>query len=349
MHNLLKRAKKEGTPLIDGDTATFVWEGEQPPRLMGDFNNWEWPLGEVVPLSRAAPGVWTHTMSLPRDAYIEYCYAIRDERLNDPHNPRLITNGMGKMNNYFSMPDVKHTELIKRGRGVAAGKVTRHIISGTNAIATKKRLVYLYKPPTDEPCPLLVVLDGKDYVTRAKIATIVDNLIAQKRIPPIAMAMPQHGGAARFVEYMCSDSTLGFLMLEVLPLAKQHLKLVDIEKNPGAYGILGASMGGLMALYAGLRMPEIFGKVISQSGAFGFDLVGKNDIIHELVRLYEHRPIRVWMDAGRYEGLHHANGKMYELLYSKGYQPIYREYNGGHNYTSWRDEVEYGLEAVFSG
>jgi enterochelin esterase-like enzyme len=347
MHNLLKRAEKEGTPLIDGDSATFVWSGKQAPRLQGDFNNWEWPLGDVVMLQEAAPEVWIHSMKLPRDTYMEYTYMRRDERLTDPYNSRLITNGMGKMNHYFSMPEAKHTALVKRKRNVPAGKVTRHVITGTNAIATKKRLVYLYQPPTDEPCPLLVVLDGKDYVTRAKIAPIVDNLIAQKRIRPIAMALPQHGDAARLVEYMCSDATLGFLILNVLPLAKQHLNLLDIAKNPGACGILGASMGGLMALYAGLRLPEVFGKVISQSGAFGFDLMGKNDLIHDLAQHYERRSIQVWMDVGRYEGLLDANRRMRDLLQMKGYQPVYREYNGGHNYTSWRDELEYGLEAAF--
>lgn len=348
MTSLLKRAQREGTPLIDGETATFVWAGDNPPQLIGDFTDWDW--GESGPrtLTEAEPGVWTYSMTLPRDAYIEYVYVRGEDRQPDPFNKRRITNGMGKMNAYFAMPDCKHTDLVKRAPGVQAGTVTQHQIKGAITIANGSRPVYLYKPPTDEPVPLLFVLDGKDYFTRAKLPIIVDNLIAQKRIPPIALAAPQHGGRARFVEYLCSDATIGFLVLQVMKIAQKNLNLIDIEKNPGAYGILGASMGGLMALYAGLRAPEIFGRVISQSGAFGFDISGRETVIYDLVRNSPPRPINLWMDVGRYEWLITANRKMRDTLTKKGYTFTYREYNGGHNYTFWRDEVAHGLETVFA-
>ena len=153
---------------------------------------------------------------------------------------------------------------------------------------------------------------------------------------------------ARFVEYMCNDSTLGFLIRDVLPLAAEHLHLLPLEENPGTYGILGASMGGLMALFSGIRLPDIFGKVISQSGAFGFDLEGSESVIYDLVRNCEQRPIKIWMDVGRYEWLLPMNRKMHGLLDAQGYSPVYHEYSGGHNYTSWRNEVVSALEAMFA-
>lgn len=36
---ILSRLANEPTPLIDGDQATFVWQGHKPPRLMGDFTD----------------------------------------------------------------------------------------------------------------------------------------------------------------------------------------------------------------------------------------------------------------------------------------------------------------------
>lgn len=218
MHKLLQRAQKEGTPLIDGNTVMFVWEGKKAPNLLADFNHWD----EIKPitLTKTAPGVWTHTATLPPDAYIEYAYFNGDKRLPDPHNKRLITNGMGKMNHWFDMPEKQHTDLVRRKTKVAHGLVTEHRIDGGFLILGSNRPVYLYRPPTDEPVPLLFVLDGDDYVKRAKLPVIVDNLIAQKRIRPIALAMPQNGGRARFLEYMCNDSTIGFLLRYVLPLAQ---------------------------------------------------------------------------------------------------------------------------------
>lgn len=345
MHDLLVRAQAGGTPIIEDDRATFIWQGETAPNLYTDATGW----GEenALTLTQIAQELWAYSLPLLPDAYIEYAFMNTDGRWRDPFNKRLITNGIGKMNHWFDMPAVRHTDLAHRKRGVAHGLLTEHKIDAGFAIVGDQRPVYLYHPPTTEPVPLLVVLDGKDYATRAKLPNIVDNLIAQKRIRPIALAMPQNGGQARFVEYMCSESTLMFLTRDVLALAEQHLHLLPLEQNSGAYGILGASMGGLMALYSGLRLPQIFGKVISQSGAFGFDVAGEETLIYDLLRHVERRPINIWMDVGRYEWLLPMNRKMRALLDEKGYAPAYREYSGGHNYTSWRDDVVLALEALF--
>ncbi len=40
MTDLLKRARAQQTPLIEDDAATFVWEGDRAPELIGDMTNW---------------------------------------------------------------------------------------------------------------------------------------------------------------------------------------------------------------------------------------------------------------------------------------------------------------------
>ena len=69
----------------------------------------------------------------------------------------------------------------------------------------------------------------------------------------------------------------------VLPLAAERLRLLDARTLPGAYGVLGVSMGGLMALYLGLRLPQVFGRVLSQSGAFwsGPQQWGATDLVRD--------------------------------------------------------------------
>ena len=100
-----------------------------------------------------------------------------------------------------------------------------------------------------------------------------------------------------------------------------------------------------MALYTGLRAPEVFGRVLSQSGTFA---MGEHDgVVFDLARHGPVRPLRIWMNAGRYEWLLDCNRRMHELLVEKGYDVVYGEYNGGHNYSSWRDSVGEGLEALF--
>lgn len=342
MENVLEHAQ-QGTPVVEGDIVTFVWQGELAPQLIADITDWEW--GTPISLAETAPGVWTHTLTLPRDAYLEYAFWDGQERVTDPLNPKITPDGLGHDNHYFYMPDATPTRLTERARNVPHGTVTRHVIEDEFLLAGRKRTVYLYRPAVDEPCPLLIVLDGQDYRRRAKITNIVDNLIAQGRIQPIALALPYHGGLARGVEYACSEASLGFLLHHVLGLAGRELNLVDIEASPGAHAILGASMGGLMAAYAGLRAPQVFGRVLSQSGAF---TMGEHDtVVWDLVRHGPTQPIKIWMDVGRYEWLLHCNRRMHELLVERGYDVTYREFNAGHNYPAWRNDIWRGLELLF--
>ncbi len=348
VETLLERVEREGTPLIDGETVTFVWRGPHAPHLIGDFNNWGWGHGSPLDLAQIAPEVWVHTETLPRDAYIEYTYVLDSQRLRDPLNPRVITNGVGGWNQFFRMHDSAPTPLVTAKRGVLRGRITRHSVQGDHLVGGGERTVYLYQPPTTEPAPLLVVFDGQDYLRRAHLTTMVDNLIAQGRIRPLALALVNHGGQARFVEYMCNESTIFFLLRHVVPLARAQLNLLDIKAFPGSYGVLGASMGGLMALYTGVRAPEVFGRVLSQSGAFGNPEPNHAAVLFGLLRQEDIKPLNIWLDVGQLEWLVTANQQMHELLQAKGYTVTYREYPGEHNYTSWRDDVWRGLELLFA-
>lgn len=344
---LLERARQQGTPLVDGENVLFVWHGDNPPQLIGDFNGWGWNGNDPTPLQEVEPGIWAHMITLPRDAYIEYSYTRDGKRLIDPLNPRNVGKGEDGDNNFFVMPDCSMTAPISRRRNIAHGTLTRHEIEDIYQLIGGKRRVHLYQPATSEPSPLLVVLDGQDYIHQGKIIHIVDNLIAQGRIPPIAMALLHHGKAARVVEYSCSETTVGVLLRHVLPLADKHLNLLNIQQHHGAYGILGASMAGLMSLYAGLRVPEIFGKVLTQSGGFGFNIFAREFVVFDLVRHGPVRPIKIWMDVGKYEFLHRVNERMYDALQERGYDVAYHAYHGGHNYVAWREDLVNGLQYMF--
>lgn len=343
---LLERARRDGNPVILDGTATFLWQGDPAPALVSDLDDWE---EHPRPLKRLAPGLYAISLDLPSEAYLEYSFLdpATKQRLADPLNPHTTWDGLGHYNHYFYMPGGGPDPLTGLAAGIARGALTRHQVPTNDMAAGRQRSVTLYRPPAKGPVPLLVVLDGSDYLRRGRLPVIVDNLIAQKRIPPIAMAFVPNGRQARSIEYTCSESTLGFLVQAVVPLARRELRLLDPAKAPGAYGILGASLGGLMAVYAALRAPGIFGRAISQAGAF--ELGDYETVTMDLVRHAPKPPVKLWLDAGRMDFLLAANRRMSALLREKGYDLTYVETPGAHNYTTWRNVLGRALETVFTG
>ena len=328
---------------MDGARVTFVWLGEKAPRLVGDFTNWQ---ERPLPLAPVGPGVWAAMHDFEPGAYIEYCFWRGGRRVTDPLNPRTVPNGMGQTNHFFRLPPGGPTPLAALESGFPRGTVARYELPTHGLLFGRSRTLHLYCPPGAEPVPLWLVWDGQDYLERGRLVAIVDNLIAQQRIRPVALALLNHAGANRMAEYTCNEAALLFVHEALLPFARQHLDLVDPQAEPGAYGVLGASMGGLMALFTGLRAPGVFGHVLAQSGAFELD--GYHPVAHDLVRLHARRGLKIWMDVGRYEWLLEPNRRMRALLDQHGYAPVYREYPGGHNYTSWQNELPLGLEALLS-
>jgi len=342
-HPYLKRVRREGNPLIDGNRVTFIWQGDSAPSLIGDFNGWEG--GSPAELEPVGPGLWVFQTEFPDDAYIEYTFWDGANHVADPFNRNRTPNGLGKHNHFFAMPQARAMDLSHPQEGVPPGEVFALDLEPRWYLSTAHRRVHFYRPPVEEACPLVVVWDGQDYLRRAHLPTIVDNLIHQQRIRPVALAMVENGGKARGVEYLCSEGPVKFLLDMVLPAAFESLNLVDPDNEQGAFGVLGASAGGLMALYTGLRLPGIFGRVLAQSGAYS--LFGHDFVVWDLARAISPDALKIWLAAGCYEVLLDTNRAMAKFLEERGFDSRYHEYTGGHNYPAWRNDVLAGLEFLF--
>ena len=95
-----------------------------------------------------------------------------------------------------------------------------------------KRPVWLYQPPTPDPVPLVVVWDGGDYYRRGRLTQIVDNLIAQRRIRPIALALVENGGR-RVVDRIRVQRRHHRLRHRVrAALGAERLRLLDVAPRP---------------------------------------------------------------------------------------------------------------------
>ncbi len=335
--------QSSGNPVIVDNRIYLCWAGRDAPQIISDLNDWD--TGHPTPLQPVGHGVWACQVELELGSYLEYAFVRDGRRVSDPRNPRRTPNGMGKFNHYFTYPLDHGGYRYPWKAHPLRGELTQAQLPCEGLLAGAQRSIHYYQPPVFHPVPLMVVWDGQDYLNRAHLPWILDALIAAGQVQPLALAMIENGRRYRNMEYLCSEATLGFLHYFLLPHARQSLQILDPADQPGCYAVCGASFGGLMALYTGLRMPEVFGKVISQSGAFSIQDV--NFVVWDLIEARSDLPFHLWMDCGKYESLLACNRQMAALLTQKAFSFDYHEFPAGHNYPAWQAVLPRALAALF--
>ena len=250
--------------------------------------------------------------------------------------------------------DSKDTKLFNPGtsRGKTTPKLDpnnpKTVIVETHAIDYKRKIgVYIpagYKEGT--AAPFMVVHDGPGQAAGYK--TILDNLIAQKRIPPIVLISIQNGGGdaqghERGKEYdnMNGDYAT-YIEDEVLPRVEKNCK-VKLTKDPDGRAAMGSSSGGSCALIMAWFRNDLYHRVLTTSGTFVNQAWPFNDKypdgawgFHEtLIPKEPKKSIRIFLSVGdrdslnpnvMRDGMHdwvEANHRMAKVLKEKGYEYQY--------------------------
>ena len=129
------------------------------------------------------------------------------------------------------------------------------------------RKITVYTPPgystAAPPYGLPLVFDAQYRCICVPTPVILDNLIDAKRIPPVVAVMV--GNVERSKELPCNPAFADFLSTELVPWLRSHY---NVTTDPRQVTIGGSSYGGLAATWAGLRHPETFGNILSQSGSY---------------------------------------------------------------------------------
>lgn len=207
--------------------------------------------------------------------------------------------------------------------GVPKGKLSeKHTIVSKIYDGMKADYWYYAAPGVDPnvPAPLMVWQDGQGLIagdlSRLRLFTVTENLVAQKLIPPmvnvlIAPGFSPEGKAMRSIEYdTVSDRYDRFLLEEVLPEVEKVYKL-----RPDGYSraIAGESSGGICSLNAAWFMPEKFSRVHSAIGSYTSiqwhpeEKLDGGNLYPFMVRKQPKRNIRVWMSDGT-DDLENAHG-----------------------------------------
>jgi enterochelin esterase-like enzyme len=237
------------------------------------------------------------------------------------------------------------------------------------------RTVTVYVPKQlvpGTPAPFIVGADGPDKL----LFTVLDNLIAQKRVPPmVAISIKNGGGDAqgsqRGLEYdTMSGKYAEFVESEVLPLVEKQAN-VKLTKDPEGRATMGGSSGGSCALIMAWYHPEWYHRVLTYSGTYVNQQWPPNpEAPHGAWEFHEHlipnssrKPIRLWMEVGdrdlfnpnvMRDNMHDwvvANENMAKVLAAKGYhyQFVFAR-NGGHTDRAVKQQtLPEALEYLWQG
>jgi enterochelin esterase-like enzyme len=382
---------EQGAPIIepvaDSDhdvLVTMLWRAREETKNVFVFR-----LGDVSkPMVRLLDtDLWYKTFRLQKGARFIYQFAanlpnpkewggvtrFEGAVRNDPLNPFQFTEHYNEFNPYegnsFSaveLPSAEPQSWTVVHANVPAGQVRRDKF--TSKLLGNERPIWIYTPygyaAGKKPYGLLILTDGGGYVNTGRVATTLDNLIAAGLIPPLVAVMVDN--PHRWRELSCNSTYADFLAQEIVPWARANYHATD---RPEQTIIGGTSLGGLQAACVGLKHSEVFGNVLSQSGAFAWKPDGEKEFewLNRQFAASPRLPLRFSLEAGLMEGtwwwrslvpapangpavidptMLAANRNFRDTLQSKGYSVHYTEFNGNHGMLNWRGTLASHLIAL---
>jgi APA family basic amino acid/polyamine antiporter len=333
--------------------------------------------------------VWYRTYRVPRNARFVYYLAWPQGAVPRSDSLQRITaeNGLvyetladplarwnyvqerdqvRKLFSYAEGSDAPAQPYIAVREGVPRGSV--ETIEVDSKILGNQRKVSIYTPPgyraKGSTYGLLLLFDRRSYLSDVPTPTILDNMQAEKAIPPMVAVLVDSrvtndpDGDARSRELPPNPKFQRFLREELVPLIRARY---NVSTDPKRNVVAGSSYGGLAAAFTGLSSPDVFGNVVSQSGSYWWnpeccrsrdaDMVFLSEDAGWLVKEFAaapRKPLRFYMDVGLWEtaDMLLPNRILRSVLEGKGYEVTYREFTGGHDYVNWRGTLSDGLIAV---
>src|SRR6185503_8151662 len=218
-----------------------------------------------------------------------------------------------------------------------------------------------YQSEKDRRYPVVYLLHGYggDYSEWQKVGIVEE----EKGLPAI-IVMPE-GDQSFYVNHHDDPKALweDYVTREVVKYVEENFRTVARREGRA---ICGLSMGGYGAMVLGLRHPELFGAVASESGALGVPgWTTSGDIGERLTHIFgpENSPERtkydlkrllgdlpaekrpdIYIDCGSEDFLLDSNRAFVAELSRQKAVYEYREVPGAHNFPYWKRNVRAALD-----
>ena len=237
------------------------------------------------------------------------------------------------------------------------------------------RSVTVYVPSQYQPVKAAPFFVSQDSMGSREFPTILDNMIADHRVPAMIGIMINSGGgdaqgSERGLEYdTVSGKYAEFIEAEVLPRVEKDYH-VTLTKDPDGRMTMGGSSGAACAFTMAWFHPEWYHRVLSYSGTYVNQQSPLNpESPHGAWEYHEHiipqskrKPLRIWMHVGENDIRSHddestfhnwpmANIRMAAALKDKGYhyQFVFARESGHVDGRVVRQTLPAALEWVWKG
>lgn len=269
-------SSKRRVPLVLNDAVVFLYKGAaQSVHWQGDFSYWDSGAGldgEQV----GQTDLWYAVARFPRDSRTDYEIVVNGERgMPDPANPRIRWSTRGT-NSVLTMPNFQVTDFTRKREDVAEGVLTDWISLESKAWGAPIR--YRVYTPADygalENLPVLYVTDGNDFsdTRQGAMPIVMDNLIADGKMTPVIAVFIDARNAANPNQNERNDQFLSrpedfaeFIVDELAPTIDAAYRT---DATPQGRALAGVSFGGAFTTFAGLKYPDVFGKLTIFSPAY---------------------------------------------------------------------------------
>jgi enterochelin esterase family protein len=391
---------KEGTPLVEPfdanyDLVTFLWRAEPDTKNVYVVASMGVPNGPNDALQRlGTTDIWYLTLPLPKGARFSYGLEPnrpspgheRTTRQADPLNRGVMydCDSPSKFDcrSIGELPEAPPQPWAAKRAGDAAGKIEKQTIH--SALQNVDRDLTVYTPAgyarTGKPASLFVLFDGDQYLDSTwRGPETWDHLISAGKIPPTVVVMVHNLPSRRVFDLVANPTFGNFMANELVPWVRRHY---NVSHESARTLVGGASAGGFGAAYLGLAHPEVFGNVVSVSGAFWWspehnggicagackDSAGKPAVtnrdattepnwIAQLALKRPAAPVKFYLAAGTFEfdrdgtagGILEETRHLRDILRAKNYQVIYQQFVSGHDGLSWPGAMANGLQSLLGG
>jgi S-formylglutathione hydrolase FrmB len=241
---------------------------------------------------------------------------------------------------------------------------------------------YIVYAPSDgsRPCPVVYLLHGnygspEDFIAAGELQQTADRLIAEGRMPPVVIAMPD-GASSWYLDHETTRMETA-LVTEFMPRIEATEPV--ITDRAGRF-IGGISMGGYGALRQALRRPELFAAVALMSPAIYADLphagssawsgrpfcvagpsgelafepaLWRREAYPCFIDAYvaKARPLRFYVESGAQDefGIAEEARRLYECLRERGQRARFGLRDGTHDWPTWKAALAVALPFLLSG